>query len=111
MILAQRLKLAGFRTVYYEDPLIHDTMYSLAEIRRKQHWGATAVSSAGWTLMGQDRNTLVREQIGLGLKGMLVGLVRRDWTWLGMPILLGTKVSAYGETLLRRRLDRARNKS
>jgi cellulose synthase/poly-beta-1,6-N-acetylglucosamine synthase-like glycosyltransferase len=103
MILANRLRSAGFSVAYCADPLIHDTMYSLSEIRRKQLWGAAAIATSGWELMEQSRNALLREQVLLGFRAMARGLLARDPAWLAFPVLFATKAAAYGEVFLRRR--------
>jgi glycosyltransferase involved in cell wall biosynthesis len=95
MVLAARLKAAGFSVAYNGDPLIHDSMYSLREIYRKQLWGATAIATSGWELMEQGGRSLIHEQVVVGLRGMIRGLLAGRLEWLAFPVLLAAKAAAY----------------
>jgi glycosyltransferase involved in cell wall biosynthesis len=101
--LASKLKLAGYKVILHEDPLIHDTMYSLREIRRKQRWGAEAVATHGTALFAQSTRDALHEQIFVGIKAMMVGLfVNRQLWWSAFPIVLSVKLVPYGVALLKR---------
>jgi glycosyltransferase involved in cell wall biosynthesis len=103
MILAGRLKRAGYCVAYSPDPLIHDSMYSLREIYRKQRWGAQAVRASGWDLMEQPLSSLLREQMLVGGRAFLRGLIRdRDSAWWAFPVVLAVKAAAYGSVALHR---------
>lgn len=104
MILASRLRQAGYSVVYCRDPLIHDTMYSLREIYRKQKWGAAAIATSGWELMDQDRNTLLHEQFVVGTVGMIKGVSAGRWAWLAYPVLVAAKVIGYAHVMASKRL-------
>ncbi len=107
MILAGRLQRAGYRVAYCADPLIHDTMYSLHEIYRKQLWGANAISLSGWKLMRQTMRSLMYEQLVVGTRAFLRGIVvDHDPAWLAYPVLLAAKSLAYGKTIAQNRLAR-----
>lgn len=106
MILASRLRQAGYSVAYCRDPLIHDTMYSLREIYRKQKWGAAAIATSGWELMDQDRNTLLHEQFVVGALGMIKGLSSGQWAWLAYPVLVVVKGVGYARVMASTRLAR-----
>ena len=103
MILASRLRDAGYSVAYCSDPLIYDTMYSLREIYRKQKWGAAAISTSGWDLMDQGRNTLLHEQLVVGARGMVNGLRSGRWVWLAYPVLVAAKGAGYARVIASRR--------
>jgi glycosyltransferase involved in cell wall biosynthesis len=107
MILAGRLKDAGYSVAYCADPLVHDSMYSLREIYRKQRWGARAVARSGWEILEQPAIALVREQLVVGSRAFATGLLRdRDLTWLALPIVLAIKIWAYSASLVEKSVRR-----
>lgn len=106
--LAKRLKAAGYRVIWHRDPLIHDSMYSLHEIYRKQLWGAAAVQTHGTELLAQSQGDMFREQVIVGLRAMFRGLVvHKKAYWMTYPLILGAKALPYSRALVERRLRRA----
>lgn len=103
--LAARLKAAGYCVILHSDPLIHDTMYSLREIYRKQQWGAAAIRQHGAELLAQSYNDAAYEQFLIGFKAMLAGLVieRKPW-WLTYPLLVTAKTVPYAQAIVMREL-------
>lgn len=104
--LAARLKTAGYRVILHTDPLIHDTMYSLGEIYRKQQWGAAAIRQHGAALLAQSYNDAAYEQFLVGLKAMVNGLVfeHKPW-WLTYPLLVTAKTVPYAQAIVMRELS------
>jgi len=104
--LATRLKAAGYRVIWHRDPLIHDTMYSLREIYRKQQWGAAAVRQHGTDLLAQSYHDAAYEQFLIGLKAMLKGVLieRKPW-WLTYPLLVTAKTVPYAQAIVAREVS------
>lgn len=103
--LAARLKSAGYSVVLHTDPLIHDTMYSLREIYRKQKWGAAAIQQHGAQLLAQSYNDAAYEQFLVGLRAMLKGvfLEHKPW-WIMYPLLVVAKTVPYAQAIVAREL-------
>jgi cellulose synthase/poly-beta-1,6-N-acetylglucosamine synthase-like glycosyltransferase len=100
MILAKRLKDAGYKVVEYSDPLIHDTMDSVIGIYKRSLWGAQAFKSKGLKFYQQDKFDIFKEQYYLGFKWMLQGLVKGQGFWLAYPAILFAKSLAYARSVL-----------
>jgi glycosyltransferase involved in cell wall biosynthesis len=93
---AQKLKDIVCKVVYIQDPLYHDTMQSLNEFTRKQFTGAKTFTVTGFGLMALSFSDVIYEQVVLGIKGMIKGLiVKRDISWLLFPLFLVIRVFAY----------------
>lgn len=101
--IALRLKEAGYSLVLHQDPLIHDSMFSLRELYRKQQWGAGSVVAHGIERLGQSYWDAFYEQFVVGFQAMLVGLLieRKAW-WLTYPLMLAAKAVPYGRGILMR---------
>lgn len=99
---AGKLMNRGYQVIYIKDPLYHDTMRSLREFAKKQFTGAaTFTTSEGFQIMGLSLGDVFYEQIILGTKGMVFGLIRnRDTSWLFFPLFITTRIFAYGYTYL-----------
>ena len=118
--LCSRIVKLGYKVVFFDQPLIHDTMWSLKEYTRKQIWGASALAKTRETyvtnLCISWSNTSRKNGIGYcafsaleliftGLKGMINGLSRdKDLFWLMFPALLSIRVFVYGGFFLVRAL-------
>lgn len=97
---AMKLKERGYKVIFIDDPLWHDTMRTIGQFYRKQFAGANTFTRAGFEMMGLSFRDIVYENFVLGTKGMLRGLfVDRDLSWLWYPVMLGIRVFAYGTTL------------
>jgi glycosyltransferase involved in cell wall biosynthesis len=103
--IAIRLKEAGFRVILHADALIHDTMFSLPELYRKQKWGAGSVVAHGIENLGQSYSDAFYEQYLVGLGAMLKGLLveRKPW-WLAYPLLVAAKTIPYASAIIRREI-------
>ena len=103
---AGKLRSKGYQVVYVKDPLWHDTMRSLREFTRKQFIGAaTFATSHGFRLMQLSLRDVFHEQVVLGTKGMVLGLLKeRDMSWLLYPAFIGARVFAFATTGLWLRL-------
>jgi glycosyltransferase involved in cell wall biosynthesis len=99
MILAKRLKDAGYSVVYHNDPIIHDTMRSLKEIYRRSLWGSEAFKEKGIEFYQQSKSEIIREHIFLGFIGMFKGLIRGEMFWLIFPFNLAIKSFAYSNII------------
>lgn len=118
--LGSRIVKLGYKVVFFDEPLIHDTMWSLKEYTRKQIWGASALAKTRETYLTNLciswSNTSRKNGIGYcafsaleliftGLKGMINGLSRdKDLFWLVFPALLSIRVFVYGGFFLVRAL-------
>lgn len=99
---AQKLKDHGYQVVYIRDPLYHDTMRSLKEFARKQFTGAETLTRTGFQLMNLSSKDVFYEQVVLGTKGMVKGLVKeRDISWLLFPLFVFIRGIAYGYTYVK----------
>lgn len=101
MLLARKLKDGGYQVVYLDLPVTHDSMFSLAEIYKKQLWGSSAVARHGVTIMQQPRSVLIYEQYIVGTRAMVRGLMRGDTTWLSFPPIIAAKSLAYARSFIR----------
>lgn len=96
---ALKLKERGYQVIFIRDPLYHDTMQSLGEFAKKQFTGAKTFTSTGFQLMKLSASDVFNEQIILGTKGMVKGLVvDRDVSWLLFPLFMFIRVIAYSHT-------------
>jgi len=96
---AKKLKERGYQVVFIRDPLYHDTMQSLREFAKKQFTAAKTFTVTGFQLMNLSSSDVFYEQIVLGTKGMIEGLVRyRDPSWLLFPLFVFIRGIAYGYT-------------
>lgn len=99
---AQKLKDRGYQVVFVRDPLYHDTMRSLKQFARKQFTGAKTFTRTGFQLMNLSARAVFYEQVILGTKGMIKGLiVDRDASWLLFPLFVVIKGVAYGYTYVK----------
>ncbi len=93
---AQKLKDLGYQVVFIRDPLYHDTMRSLRQFARKQFVGAKTFTRTGFQLMNLSAKDVFYEQVVLGTKGMIKGLVKdKDVSWLLFPLFMFIRVVAY----------------
>jgi hypothetical protein len=100
---AQKLKDRGYQVIFIRDPLQHDTMRSLKRFARKQFTGAKTFTATGFQLMNLSSRDVFYEQVVLGTKGMIKGLiVDRDASWLLFPMFVFIRGIAYGYTYLSR---------
>lgn len=115
--LGRRITKLGFEVAIFEEPIIHDTMWSLKEYTRKQFWGASSLAAAdtstinlsiNWDGNKSDgkRGSLAVNTfgfIGVSIRGMITGLARdRDKAWLLIPLLLAIRSLIYSRLLLYR---------
>jgi glycosyltransferase involved in cell wall biosynthesis len=104
---AVKLKKKGYSVVYLRDPLYHNTMRSLGEYTKKQFIGAKTFTSSGPELMQLTFADVIYEQVFLGVKGMIKGIIfERDPTWLLFPLFLIIKGYAYLSTYAKKFLAR-----
>jgi glycosyltransferase involved in cell wall biosynthesis len=103
---AQKLKDIGCKVVYIKDPLYHDTMQSLDEFTRKQFTGAKTFTVTGFGLMNLSFWNVFYEQVILGIRGMIKGLLfDHDISWLLFPAFLFVRVIAYLSTYFKNNLQ------
>jgi glycosyltransferase involved in cell wall biosynthesis len=99
---AQRLKEHGYQVVLIRDVLYHDTMKSLRQFLEKQFTGAKTFTTTGFRLMALSPREVVYEQVILGTKGMISGLVTEgDLSWLLLPLFIFIRVFAYGSSYVK----------
>lgn len=99
---ARKLKDHGYQVVYIRDPLYHDTMRSLKEFARKQFIGAETFTRTGFQLMNLSSRDVFYEQVILGARGMIKGLIKdRDVSWLLFPLFVFIRGIAYGYTYVK----------
>ncbi|MCD6099026.1 MAG: hypothetical protein J7K33_00425, partial [Candidatus Marinimicrobia bacterium] len=97
-----KLKDHGYQVVYIRDPLYHDTMRSLKEFARKQFTGAKTFTRTGFQLMNLSSRDVFYEQVILGTRGMIKGLIKdRDVSWLLFPLFVLIRGAAYGYTYVK----------
>ncbi len=96
---SQKLKDCGYKVVYIRDPLYHDTMPSLKIFAKKQFAGAKTFTKTGFQLMNLSPYEVFYEQVILGVKGMIRGLiVEREFSWCLYPAFIFIRGLAYGYT-------------
>jgi glycosyltransferase involved in cell wall biosynthesis len=118
--LGRRITKLGFEVAIFEEPIIHDTMWSLKEYTKKQFWGASSLAAADTSTInlainwngnksGGKRGSLALNVLGFisaSIRGMITGLARdRDKAWLLIPLLLAIRSLIYSRFLLYRALS------
>jgi len=99
--LANRIAKLGYHVVFFDVPLIHDTMRSVREFLRKQMWGASALSACGFDILGLNARSAFFEQVVLGFRGMVKGLViDGDSSWSIFPLLIIIRFLVYAAFFL-----------
>jgi glycosyltransferase involved in cell wall biosynthesis len=107
---AQKLKDIGCKVVYIRDPLYHDTMQSLDEFTKKQFTGAKTFTVTGFGLMNLSFWDVFYEQVVLGIKGMIKGLLfDHETSWLLFPMFLIVRVIAYSSIYLQKLVTKYRS--
>lgn len=117
--LGRRITKLGYEVVVFEEPIIHDTMWSLKEYTRKQFWGASSLASSDPYILSLCINwnnaetTYMEQSVALSAfkfiiesaSAMITGLSEsRDSSWLILPILLSIRTVIYGKFFLARKL-------
>lgn len=98
---AVRLQEAGYKVVYIIEPIHHYTMLSFTEFARKQFMATEKFARAGGEVTGLPVSRLIYEQIILGTKGMIKGIVKeREPVWLLFPAFLLVRSIAFLKTTL-----------
>ena len=93
---AMKLKDRGYKVVFIDDPLYHDTMRTLKQFYKKQFVGAKTFTQSGFGLMGLSKREVIYENFILGIKGMIYGLIiERDTAWFYYPVFLFIRILAY----------------
>lgn len=99
--LADRIAKLGYKIVFFDVPLIHDTMWSFREFLKKQIWGASTLSVHGLNILGLNARSAFFEQVILGFQGMVKGLViDRDSSWSIFPLLIIIRSLVYAAFFL-----------
>jgi glycosyltransferase involved in cell wall biosynthesis len=94
---AKKLKGCNYQVIFILDPLYHDTMRSIREFAKKQFTGAKTFTKSSFEIMGLSNRDIFYEQLILGTRGMIRGLIiERDISWILFPILLLIRFIAYG---------------
>ena len=105
---AKKLKNNGYQVNYSADPIYHNTMGSLWQFIRKQFVGAKTFTTTGFQLMDLSLRDVIYQQVILGIKGMVYGLVRdKDISWFLFPIFTIARIIAYGYTFINNSLRKA----
>lgn len=117
--LGSRIVKMGYKVAFFDEPLIHDTMWSLKEYTRKQMWGASALAEAKETYITNlciswcntssegDRGFVINalKLTITGFRGMIYGLSRdKELSWLMFPLMLSIRAFVYGGYFLARTL-------
>lgn len=96
---AKKLKDNGYKVVYLQDPIYHDTMSSILIFTKKQFTGAKTFTNTGFQFMGLSMFDIFYEQIIIGFKGMFKGFfIERDISWIIYPLFVIIRGLAYGYT-------------
>jgi len=99
--LANRIANLGYYVVFFDVPLIHDTMQSVRQFLKKQIWGASSLSVHGFNILGLNARSAFYEQVVLGFRGMVKGIViDRDLSWSIFPLLIIIRSFVYVSSFL-----------
>jgi len=101
--VAQKIKQSNYKIVFTRDPIYHDTdmTSSLRQFVKKQRLAAQAHANTNIELTGYSMHTLFYEQVILGTKGMISGLIKKkDPSWMLFPLFVLIRLSLYIEVLL-----------
>lgn len=95
--LAKKLKGKGYKVIFHEDPLYHDSRISFKEIIWKEFSRAKSSKKYGISrLTGLSRSEWAYYHIVLGIKGMFEGLfIERDISWIMFPLFAIIRSMAY----------------
>ncbi len=104
---AQKLRSRGYQVVIIRDMLYHDTMRTYKEFIKRQFTSARTFTQTGSELMGLSKKDVLYEQVVLGTKGMIEGLLKeKNLSWSIYPLLLSTIGIAYGYTYMKNEIFR-----
>lgn len=104
---AMKLKDRGYKVVFIDDPLYHDTMRTLKQFYKKQFVGAKTFTQSGFGLMGLSKRDVFYENFILGIKGMVYGLtIERDISWIYYPVFLIIRIFAYSVIFCKSAMNR-----
>jgi glycosyltransferase involved in cell wall biosynthesis len=99
---AIKLKNRGYKVIFIEDPLYHDTMRTLKQFYKKQFAGAETFTKSGFKMMGLTKKEVFYENFILGIKSTFRGLfIEQDTAWLYYPVFLFIRILAYSFIFLR----------
>jgi glycosyltransferase involved in cell wall biosynthesis len=101
--IAQKIKQSGYRVVFITDPIYHDTdmTTSLRQFVKKQRLAAQAHANTNTELTSFSVSNLFREEVVLGTKAMISGLVsQKDLSWMLFPLFLSIRSYSYIDALL-----------
>ena len=100
--LAKKLKNKGYKIVFHQDPLYHDSRVSFRETIQKEFSRAKSSKKFGISkLTGLSRSEWAYYHIVLGIKGMFKGLlISRDTSWVMFPLFAIIRSIAYTLTNL-----------
>lgn len=94
--IAKKLKKRGYKVIFHEDPLFHDTMRDPSEFLRKQIMGSRTFVPDGFSLTNLTKSQLLHEHLVTGFRGMLHGLFRElNPSWSYYPLLLAIRLAVY----------------
>jgi glycosyltransferase involved in cell wall biosynthesis len=96
--LALKLKNKGYKIIYLKDAVYHDTDMglSISKFVNKQIKGASSLSTNSETKMNLSKKDMIYENIFLGAKGMINGLLEeRDISWLLYPLLVILRIQIF----------------
>jgi glycosyltransferase involved in cell wall biosynthesis len=100
---AKKLKNIGCMVVYIHDPLYHDTMQTLYKFTKKQFTGAKTFTVTGYGLMNLSFWDVFYEQVVIGIKGMIKGILfDHDISWFLFPLFILIRGIAYFHTYVDR---------
>jgi glycosyltransferase involved in cell wall biosynthesis len=95
--LAHKLKKSGYKVLYFQDPLWHDSHTTLREIVKKEFSRAKTSSTHDFVyLTGQSRSKWIQNHIIVTAQGFYQGIFHdRELTWLYAPLFVFIRGLAY----------------
>jgi glycosyltransferase involved in cell wall biosynthesis len=95
--LAKKLSLKGYKTIFYNDYVYHDTFRSLSELIRKDIRRARNFNRIGINkIMGISIKELLLEHIKVGILSIKNIIVKREMYFVLVPIIVFCRLIIYG---------------
>ncbi len=110
-VRSRELRRRGYKVAVYRDPILHNTMVSIAGFYRKQRAGAHTFVQRGFETMGLTARDVLFEQYVLGASSMVKGLLSGDVSALLFPPYMLARTLAYGKESARAFLSKWHSES
>ena len=103
--MANRLAKKGFKTVFYNEPFIHDTRSTFKDFIKKEMTGAKSFSETSLKITGLTVWELLYEHIILGSKEMFKNIIHGKLYWFWYPIMVISRLGIFALIFTQKKLS------